>query len=78
MIEKLYPVPEVAPLLRCSKRTVLALIAEGRLRALKHCCPYAIPESEIQRFIKAELERSAGQDQGDRKPRAVRARRSEH
>src|SRR5918994_352105 len=68
MIERLYPVPEAALVLHCSPSQLLALIRKGRLRALKHCRPYLIPESEIERFIKEELDRcnragSSGADQ---------------
>jgi excisionase family DNA binding protein len=60
MIETLHPIPETAKILHCSPSQVLALIRKGKLRALKHTRPYLIPESEITRFIKEELERCAG------------------
>jgi excisionase family DNA binding protein len=60
MIEPLHPVPEVATILHCSDSQVLALIRQGRLRALKHCRPFVIPESEINRFISEELDRCNG------------------
>jgi excisionase family DNA binding protein len=51
MIEPLHPIPDAAAILHCSPSQVLALIRQGRLRALRHSRPYTIPESELARFI---------------------------
>ncbi len=60
VIEDLYPLAQVAKILRCSRKSVYRLISSGRLNAVRW--GYRFRREDIQRFLKSSaIDRSKTQ-----------------
>ena len=53
VIEDLYPLAQVAKILRCSRKSVYRLISSGRLNAVRWGRSYRFRREDIQRFLKS-------------------------
>ena len=51
-IEDLYPLAQVAKILRCSRKSVYRLISSGRLNAVRWGRSYRFRREDIQRFVR--------------------------
>ena len=59
-MENLYPIDEAAKKLGgISRHTVVAWLAQGKLRRTKVCYRTMISESELQRFVNISTQRQA-------------------
>ena len=52
VIEDLYPLAQVAKILRCSRKSVYRLISSGRLNAVRWGRSYRFRREDIQRFVR--------------------------
>ena len=52
VIEDLYPLAQVAKILRCSRKSVYRLISSGRLNAIRWGRSYRFRREDIQRFVR--------------------------
>ena len=53
VIEDLYPLAQVAKILRCSRKSVYRLISSGKLNAVRWGRSYRFRREDIQRFLKS-------------------------
>lgn len=52
VIQDLYPLVQVAKILRCSRKSVYRLISTGRLKAVRWGRSYRFRPEDIQQFVR--------------------------